>query len=146
MAESPPARGSGPNRQKGDSPLALALLERMEAGGLEPPSPGSLAADLGTKRQILEGVQGHLVTQGRLVRLGSGLILSAAAVDDLRRRLEETGWREFTIAEFKARFDLSRKWAIPLLEHLDEVGATRRVGDRRALLRPAAPDDGEGGR
>ena len=46
----------------------------------------------------------------------SGLILAASAIEDLRRGLAAAGWHDFTVAQFKDRFGLSRKWAIPLLE------------------------------
>jgi hypothetical protein len=38
------------------------------------------------------------------------------------------------VATFKARFDVSRKFAIPLLEYLDRARVTRRVGDARVIL------------
>ena len=38
------------------------------------------------------------------------------------------------VATFKARFDVSRKFAIPLLEYLDRERVTRRVGDVRLIL------------
>ncbi len=37
--------------------------------------------------------------------------------------------------EFKDRFGLTRKWAIPLLEHLDQIGRTRRKGDLREVVK-----------
>ena len=43
------------------------------------------------------------------------------------------------------RFGLTRKWAIPLLEHLDSSGATRRLGDERMVVRPATPAAGASG-
>ncbi len=118
-----------------ESKLSRAVLEAVEAGGLTPPSPGELASSLGAKPQILEGVQRYLIGRRQLVRLPSGLILAASVIEDLRRRLEAAGWEEFTVAQFKDHFGISRKWAIPLLEHLDSVGVTRRVGDRRQLVK-----------
>lgn len=118
-----------------ESQLARAILEQVEAAGLTPPSPGEIHATLGAKRQIVEGVMRYLLQQGKLTRLPSGLILSAAAVDGLRRELVACGWQQFTVSQFKERFDLSRKWAIPLLEHLDSIGFTRRVGDERQIVR-----------
>ena len=118
-----------------ESKLSAAVLSEIAAGGLTPPAPGELRATLGAKRQILEGVQRYLTEQRKLVRLPAGLILAASAIEDLRRQLAETGWEDFSVAEFKDRFDLSRKWAIPLLEHLDSIGATRRVGDRRQIVK-----------
>ena len=117
-----------------ESELSQAVLAAVEAGGLTPPSPGELARSLGAKSKILEGVQRYLTERRKLVRLPSGLILAASAIEDLRQRLAATGWSDFTVAQFKDHFGLSRKWAIPLLEHLDSVGTTRRVGDRRQIV------------
>jgi selenocysteine-specific elongation factor len=69
------------------------------------------------------------------VRLPSGLVLATSAVTELRRQLLDTAWERFSVADFKDRFNLTRKWAIPLLEHLDSTGATRRTGDDRLVVR-----------
>jgi selenocysteine-specific elongation factor len=80
----------------------------------------------------------YLVERGRLVRLPGGLLLAAAAAGQLRDDLLGSGWTRFTVPEFKDRFGLTRKWAIPLLEHLDSIGVTRRMGDFRQIVRPAS--------
>ena len=36
-----------------------------------------------------------------------------------------------SVADFKEISGLSRKWAVPLLEHLDRTGWTVRSGDER---------------
>jgi selenocysteine-specific elongation factor len=36
-----------------------------------------------------------------------------------------------TVAEFKDLAGVSRKWAVPLLEHCDRTGWTVRAGDER---------------
>ncbi|MEO8197454.1 MAG: selenocysteine-specific translation elongation factor [Thermoanaerobaculia bacterium] len=118
------------------SPLARAIVERYVAAGLAPPSPGEVARDLDAKPQIVEGLVQHLVKRKELVRLPSGLIFASAALARLVEDLRATGWSRFSIVAFKDRFGLSRKWTIPLLEHLDNVGVTRRSGDEREL-RPA---------
>ena len=117
-----------------ESALARAAADRFAAGGLTPPSPAAVAAELGAKPQILDGVLRYLVERGRLVRLPGGLILAASALERLRGELAEAGWDRFSVADFKDRFGLSRKWAIPLLEHLDSTGVTRRVGDERQVV------------
>ena len=118
-----------------ESKLSAAVLERFERGGLTPPGPEELSVALSAKPQILEGVIRHMVARGQLIRLPSGLILAASAVQALRRDLLATSWERFSVADFKDRFGLSRKWAIPLLEHLDSTGATRRLGDERMVVR-----------
>jgi selenocysteine-specific elongation factor len=119
-----------------ESALAQAVVGRFEAAGLAPPSPSELQQALQAKPQILEGVVRYLVDRGRLVRLPGGLILAAAAVAGLRVELLASGWERFTVAQFKERFRLTRKWAIPLLEHLDSTGVTRRIGEERQIVRP----------
>ena len=118
-----------------ESRLAEELLNAVAAEGLTPPSPQEMAHRLGTKQQILDGVMSYLLDRGKLVRLPSGLVLSSSAVDALKEKLQASDeWRQFSVTTFKDHFGLSRKWAIPLLEHLDSVGFTRRVGDERQLV------------
>jgi selenocysteine-specific elongation factor len=38
------------------------------------------------------------------------------------------------VTQFKDRYGITRKYAIPLLEFLDRERVTRRVGDSRVLL------------
>lgn len=120
-----------------DSALARALLERLHAAGLEPPSPAALATDLMAKPQIVDGLLRYLVERGEVVKLPGGLLVARSAFDRLRADLLATGWERFGVGAFKERFGLSRKWAIPLLEQLDSLGVTRRHGDERLLRRPA---------
>jgi selenocysteine-specific elongation factor len=121
-----------------ESKLSTDVLERFDRAGIAPPSPGDVARELGAKPQILEGVIRHLIARGQLTKLPSGLILASSALTGLRRDLLATAWERFSVADFKDRFGLTRKWAIPLLEHLDSTGATRRVGDDRLIVRPGA--------
>jgi selenocysteine-specific elongation factor len=120
-----------------ESKLSAAVVERFERAGLAPPSPGEVAQELGAKPQILEGVIRHLIARGQLAKLPNGLILASSALTGLRRDLFATSWERFSVSDFKDRFGLTRKWAIPLLEHLDSTGATRRMGDDRMVVRTA---------
>lgn len=118
-----------------ESKLSAAVLERFDQAGLAPPSPGEVAQALNAKPQILDGVIRHLTARGQLTKLPSGLILATSALKSLRQDLLATSWERFSVADFKDRFGLTRKWAIPLLEHLDSTGATRRMGDDRMVVR-----------
>ncbi len=61
--------------------------------------------------------------------------MAASAVEELASQLRDTGWEKFKVPRFKDRFGLTRKWAIPILEHLDSIGVTRRLGDERMIVR-----------
>ncbi len=128
-----PGRGSQLTAEESD--LSTQVLARFDAGGLAPPSPGDVGQALSAKPQIVDGVIRHLVAKGEMIKLPSGLLLAASAVAELKRQLLATGWPRFTVGQFKDHFGLSRKWAIPLLEHLDSTGATRRMGDERMVVR-----------
>jgi selenocysteine-specific elongation factor len=44
------------------------------------------------------------------------------------------GGARIDVGTFKTRYDVSRKYAIPLLEYLDRERVTRRVGEGRVLI------------
>jgi len=103
--------------------------------GLEPPSPGEAAAALRHNPKVIEGLIGYLVKKGTLLRLPGGWYIAREVVDDVVSRLRASGKTAFEVPEFKEMFGLTRRLAIPLLEHLDGAKVTRRVGDRREILR-----------
>jgi selenocysteine-specific elongation factor len=80
-----------------------------------------------------------LEQQGRLVRLGDGTAVSAAAYAQARDALVEecrTAGR-ITLARFRDLLGIGRRAAQLLLERFDADGLTRRVGDERVLRRAA---------
>jgi len=115
------------------------LSERIAAifrdRGLDPPAPGEVAEAVKRHSKIVDGLIGYLVKKGTLVRLPGGWILAREAVDGVVARLRELGKPSLDVAEFKTLFGLTRRLAIPLLEHLDAAKVTRRVGDRREIVR-----------
>lgn len=76
-----------------------------------------------------------LVDQGRLVRLNEDVIYPVETYEAMRDRLvayiREHG--KITVAEVRDLFDASRKYALALVNYLDEKRVTRRVGDDRVL-------------
>jgi selenocysteine-specific elongation factor len=79
----------------------------------------------------------YLEAEGRLVRVGDGLAISAAAYDEARAALvaecEAAG--RITLARFRDLIGVGRKTAQLLLERFDGDGLTRRIGDGRVLRR-----------
>ena len=114
------------------------------ASGSPAQAPGSTAGRGGeapalTADDLTEMLQ-HLVFEGRAVRVMTDLYYHAGAI----RRVEDAV-REFfrkkeelTVGEFKDLLGISRKHAVPLLEHLDRTGVTRRRGDTRVAGTPPA--------
>jgi hypothetical protein len=83
-----------------------------------PPSPAELATKLAAKQQIFDGVVRFLVQQGRLARLPSGLYASRESARRLDRGAARHGVGTIHRAAVpRSGSRVSRKWAIPLLEH-----------------------------
>jgi selenocysteine-specific elongation factor len=74
------------------------------------------------------------VERRRIIQGKEGFYLHSRWLDELAARLRALPLKVMTIAEFKALTGLSRKYAIPLLELLDEMGVTRRKGSLREIL------------
>jgi selenocysteine-specific elongation factor len=118
-----------------ESRLSRQLLDLFERGGLAPPSPQDLKQSTGAKPQIVDGVLKYLTQTKKLAQLPGGLLISTSAINQIRADLLSSGSTEFDVGNFKDRFGLSRKWAIPLLEHLDSIGFTRRAGNKRQIIK-----------
>ena len=118
-----------------ESDLSKAILQRFDKAGLRPPSPNEVRDELGAKPQILDGVIQYLLQNKKLARLPGGLLVSSQALDHVAEELRASDFESISVGDFKTKFDLTRKWAIPILAHLDSTGVTRRVGDARQIVR-----------
>ena len=85
-------------------------------------------------RERLEKLLSVLTERKKIIQGPEGLFIHAHWLDDIIERMRALGKKEMTVAEFKALTGLSRKYAIPLLELLDQMGVTRRHGAVREIL------------
>jgi selenocysteine-specific elongation factor len=118
--------------------LSERIAQVFRERGLTPPSPPEVAQIVNHRQKVVDGLLGYLVKRGSLVRLPGGWLMAREVVEEVVSRLRTSGRGGFDVGEFKGMFGLTRKLAIPLLEHLDAQKITRRVGDRRELLHPRA--------
>ncbi len=81
--------------------------------------------------------------RGKVVPVGD-FIMSRAALADAARALAalfaEKG--PLTVADVRDTWGSSRKFVVPILEHLDSTGFTRRAGNERLIARPPGPREG----
>lgn len=115
--------------------LAARIEEVYRESGIEAPSPGEVAVLLGAKEKAVEGLVRFLVDQKRLARVGGKWVLHRRHLDAMAASLLEWDREVFDVGQFKDRFALTRKLAIPILEWLDSERVTRREGDRRRIVR-----------
>jgi len=113
-----------------------ALVQILSDAGLAPPDLSALETQTGDTPDAISRLASLLVRQKVLVRVG-GLLFHEAPLTLLKsdiRSLKDTGSTTVDIATFKDRYDVTRKYAIPLLEWLDRERVTRRVGNVRHIL------------
>ena len=114
--------------------LSERIADVFRKRGLDPPSLAQAAAEVKHHLKTVEGLAAYLAKKGVLARLPGGWLVAREAVDGVVSRLRGSGKASIDVGEFKEMFGLTRRLAIPLLEHLDAAKVTRRVGDRREIL------------
>jgi selenocysteine-specific elongation factor len=103
----------------------LQEIERkFQQSGFQPPPLD------GIPRATLE----TLIKAQKLIRVSPDLVFHSEAIASLRKLLASYKGRRFLVPEFKSWTNISRKYAIPLLEYLDRQHVTRREGDARVVL------------
>ena len=104
---------------------ASEYLDSLRKNPYSPPSDQKINPEL----------LGVLVDQDKVVRVGDGVIFDAVAYREMTGRivqhLKDHG--NITVAEARTMFNTSRKYILPLLEHMDQKQITRRTGDERIL-------------
>ncbi|MBN1354801.1 selenocysteine-specific translation elongation factor [bacterium] len=87
-----------------------------------------------TSRSLLN-VFSFLIEQKKLVRLPGGLTFACNVMSSMQETIRKLIMTEgfMTVGRFRDELDISRKQAVPLLEHFDRIGLTRRVQEKRIL-------------
>jgi selenocysteine-specific elongation factor len=123
------------DRADQEATSAARLAEALLRGGLTPPDPGSVAPGPQTRRLV-----DRLIREGVVIRAldkvqKREIYFHYEAVEAAKRRLmpllSDSGG--MLVGQAGAALGISRKYCVPLLEHLDAIRFTRRVGDRRVL-------------
>ncbi len=76
-----------------------------------------------------------LIQEGKVTKVSPEVVFAASAYEEMVKRVVETikSQGNITVAQVRDILNTSRKYALALMEHLDQVKITRRVGDERVL-------------
>ena len=115
-----------------------AALNKIETAfrqaGYQPPGVAdvlkSATPDSKRGRALLE----LLVKSKKLVRISEDIVFHSEVITHVRSSLSVHKGRRFSVPEFKEWTQMSRKYAIPVLEYLDRERVTRRDGDARVIV------------
>jgi selenocysteine-specific elongation factor len=116
------------------------IVAAYQEARFQPPEPDSFVNQAGGNAASLKDLFDVCVAEGHLVHISGELYLHGDAEAEMRRLVAErlTSGPGLTVAEIRDLLGTTRKYAVPLCEHLDRVGMTRREGDLR-LLAASAP-------
>jgi selenocysteine-specific elongation factor len=110
--------------------IPAADLERVVAevarGEPTPPTVSELAGG-GFSREAIEAA----IRAGALVRIAPDLVVTSGFLARAIEAVRGAGAAGITVSAVRQRLGTSRKYAVPLMEHLDRAGQTRREGDLR---------------
>ncbi len=112
-------------------------IERMFLdSGIQPPPPAGVMGNDRTRRKLFQ----LLLDSGQLVRLrtyerGSNIVLHAAVLRDVEAQIKAQYPypEQFALSQVRDMLDSTRKYVVPVMEHLDAVGVTVRLGNLRRL-------------
>jgi selenocysteine-specific elongation factor len=116
-----------------DQQLSERLAAKFQQAGWAPPGVEELAAALSETPARVEALARLLVERGVLVRLADRLWMHCDAVEAGKQLVLKLFARApaFSTMEFRDALGVSRKYAVPLVDHLDAVRFTVRSGNQR---------------
>ncbi|HEY3117868.1 MAG TPA: selenocysteine-specific translation elongation factor [Chloroflexota bacterium] len=109
-----------------------ALNAALTGAGASPPSRGDLRTQFDLSDELLQ----VLIDRGQIVEVGDDLVYTRQTYEQMVERIKQliVEQGKITVAQARDAFGTSRKYALALLENLDEKRVTRRVGDERVLV------------
>ena len=104
---------------------ASTYLKALEEQPYSPPSD----------RPIDPELLAVLIERGQVVKVNESVVFASSAYQEMSDKIVDhlKSQGSITVGEARTMFDTSRKYILPLLEHLDQQQITRRVGDERVL-------------
>ncbi len=126
-------RGKGRILGEQDRALLDDLHALIREGGFCPPMFKELGERLKVDRSKLRDLLGILLEEGKIEQVNPEYFLAAGRLAEAEKRVLDFLSRQgkLGVGDLRDMLGASRKYAIPLLEHLDRRRITRREGDFR---------------
>lgn len=122
---------------KDEEAKAKAQIEKAFAdAGLKVPLMKEVLDKLPVDKVRAQKLVTLLLRDRVLIKLADDLVFHQTALEGLRQLMatQKAKTQKIDVATFKDLLGVTRKYAIPLLEYLDQQRITRRVGDERIIL------------
>ena len=125
-----------------DQRLWSDVRRALPAAGPFAPTVAELAEKLKVKEATLRDFLHRKSRGGEVLRVGAERFYSRAALATLAdgaHKLARASGGQFTVAQFRDATGTTRALAIPILELLDKLGITQRIGDNRRIGKDFVP-------
>jgi selenocysteine-specific elongation factor len=105
------------------------LQSRFNASKYAPPSVKESTEAVG------EEVMAYMLNSGMMFRVSEDVVFQREIYEQMVQRIKDElkERKTITVAQVRDLFGTSRKYALALMEHLDDIGVTIREGDERRL-------------
>ena len=113
-----------------------SLAAEFRRNGFQVATAEEVIAKLRLNRQEAWKILRLMIQDGTLAKVSDDLVVDRGVIDEVVRKLRalKASNPSLGVGEFKDLIGVSRKYAIPLLEYLDRMRVTRRVGASRKIL------------
>ncbi|MBI4194786.1 MAG: selenocysteine-specific translation elongation factor [Betaproteobacteria bacterium] len=126
-----------------DEKLWQTIRPALEAGGFTPPPLPDLSARLRLKEAVVKDFLHRKAKSGEVMRVTADrfyprpTLAALAAIAQATARAQANGM--FTAAQYRDATGVGRSLAIEILEFLDTLGITQRIGDARKMRKDFVP-------
>jgi len=113
--------------------LSAKILEEFAASPLVAPTKD----EINIRGPEFEQVLLFLIEQDRIVELKEGILLRKEDFEKVKNLVTEFLQKrgQATVSELREHLSTTRKYMVPILEKLDQLGITQREGDKRRLAK-----------
>jgi selenocysteine-specific elongation factor len=125
--------GHEPKLQGQQEEIGESILQKFAKAPLTPPIKDEI---LSLGKEYGE-VLAFLIQQEKVIELGSGILFKKEDFEMIRKKVVDFIQKNgpSTVSQIKEQLNLSRKYAVPILEKLDQLNITKRVEDKRVLAK-----------
>ncbi len=125
--------GHRPTLSAAEEAMKAKIEAAYRAAAFQPATPDGVLASLQAERKLAQAVFRRMVDDGILIKVKEDIYLHRESYQEMRQRVltHFESQPSINVGTMKDLFGVSRKYAIPFLEHLDDIHVTRRQGDER---------------
>jgi len=111
--------------------LSEEILQGFASSPLSPPTKEEITSQGVEYEEVLM----FLIEQNQLVELKDGILFRKDDFEVIRSKVVDFIGKhgEATVSQLREHLSTTRKYMVPILEKLDQLGVTQREGDRRVL-------------